>query len=206
MTRHTASIFVVEDNELCLRSIYNHCIKYAPVITASTVQQGLKVIKHDLLSAIIDISLPDGSGLTLLRCLRKGNKSMPVLIFSCNLSPDTINAVYGLDAEVVHKEGGFEHLDRFLRRTTNYPKCPSACLSKAIDEKSTSWKLTAQQKIILHFIIEGVRPAEIPNRLNISKNTFKTHSRFILRKSDHQTLWHAARDVFMYAISINKTT
>src|SRR4029077_11878720 len=79
----------------------------------------MKEARHALRSVrwtalVIDISLPDGSGLDALALARKRGYEGPALVFSAYHDPLEINRAYALEAKYLVKPGSPEDLRGFV--------------------------------------------------------------------------------------------
>jgi DNA-binding response OmpR family regulator len=75
-------ILIVEDNEkvaaLIAKRLRENLFVVDPVKTVDEAMGALEVVEYD--TVVLDLTLPDGNGIEVLRALRKKGKSVPVLI------------------------------------------------------------------------------------------------------------------------------
>jgi DNA-binding response OmpR family regulator len=78
----TMRILIVEDNEkvaaLIAKRLGENLFVVDQVKTVDEAMAALEVVVYDLV--VLDLTLPDGNGIEVLRALRKNGKSVPVLI------------------------------------------------------------------------------------------------------------------------------
>lgn len=109
-------ILIVEDDEFMLRALERFCASYGQVVVATTLREATKAIEQDIAAIILDIGLPDGSGLTLLENLREKGRDTAVLVLT-GLDPvDTAERAGELNAEFLLKSDDSSKLKDFLRR------------------------------------------------------------------------------------------
>jgi DNA-binding response OmpR family regulator len=109
-------ILIVEDDEFMLRALERYCANYGQSVVSTTLKDAEKAIEQDLAAIILDIGLPDGSGLTLLETLREKGRDTPVLVLT-GLDPvDIAERVRELRAELLLKSDDSSKLKEFLRR------------------------------------------------------------------------------------------
>jgi DNA-binding response OmpR family regulator len=109
-------ILIVEDDEFMLRALERFCANYGQATVAATLRDAKKAIEEDVAAVILDIGLPDGSGLTLLETLREKGRDTPVLVLT-GLDPvDIAERVRELKAELLLKSDDSSKLKDFLRR------------------------------------------------------------------------------------------
>jgi DNA-binding response OmpR family regulator len=88
-------------------------------------------------ACILDVSLPDGSGLDLLARLRETARSVPVLVLTGLLDHDIANAVFDLGAQYLVKPVATPMVERFLRRadgTRDKAECPAVVMDADVSE------------------------------------------------------------------------
>jgi len=155
--------------------------------------------------ALIDLGLPDGSGLDVLRNLRL-------------LRPETVcivTTVMGDDASIVGalaagaqgyllKEQPRDMLVRQLKQTAEGVPALSPSVARRIMEHfqrtgpaAPEDELTAREREVLALIGRGLRNGEVAETLNLSEHTVAGYIKQIYRKlgisSRAEASWHAAR-------------
>jgi DNA-binding NarL/FixJ family response regulator len=161
--------------------------------------------------AVVDISLPDGSGIELTREMRAVRPDMPVLIVSMHAKLDFIAAAFQAGASgYMSKESGGEgilqaidtvltggqYLDgslspTVLRRLSDI----SGRKAKTVDASYGTLSLREQQ--VMRLLAEGLTPQEIAAKLFVSRKTVLNHRYSIMTKlgikSPMAFVRHAAR-------------
>jgi DNA-binding response OmpR family regulator len=80
---------------------------HGDAVLVTSVRQAKRALRSALWrAAIVDIGLPDGSGLDLIEWIRSVRPLTPVLVLSGRCDPDVVNRVYDLAAEYVVKPQG----------------------------------------------------------------------------------------------------
>ncbi|GAB1381479.1 response regulator transcription factor [Pararhodobacter aggregans] len=173
---------------------------------AASMRAGIgQVAARDFDVALIDLGLPDGSGLDVLRNLRL-------------LRPQTIcvvTTVMGDDASIVGalsagaqgyllKEQPQDLLTRQLRQTAEGIPALSPSVARRIMEHfrrtgpaAPDDDLTAREREVLGLIGRGLRNGEVAAQLSIAETTVAGYIKSIYRKlgisSRAEASWHAAR-------------
>lgn len=145
--------------------------------TASGYRSGLEAIhsqRPDLL--IVDLALPDGDGVELLRFLRLVNPQARGLV----LSAQAASFVCPADLEpmlvgVVDKTATYDTLQAVLRDC-----CPAA--AAAPPDSNAVADLTARQREILALIGRGLSNKQIAQHTGLSVATVETHRKGIARR------------------------
>lgn len=208
-------ILIVDDHPLYrdgLRARLSARPDFSVVGEAGTSAEGLRMVKEltpDL--AVVDISLPDGSGIELTREMRAVRPDMPVLIVSMHAKLDFIAAAFQAGASgYMSKESGGEgilqaidtvlaggqYLDgslspTVLRRLSDI----SGRKAKTVDASYGTLSLREQQ--VMRLLAEGLTPEEIAAKLFVSRKTVLNHRYSIMTKlgikSPMAFVRHAAR-------------
>jgi CheY-like chemotaxis protein len=110
------AILVVEDDDFMRRAIERYCASYAPTVAVSTVRDAINALDRNLIAAVLDVELPDGSGLTVLEKLREQNPILPVLVLTGNVTAEVASRAYELGAEFLSKSDDSTRLKDFLNR------------------------------------------------------------------------------------------
>lgn len=113
-------ILIVEDDEFMLRALERFCSSYGQTIAVSTVKDATKAVDRRLSAVILDVKLPDGSGLTVLEKLRQQKSNVPVLVLT-GLDPSDIEErAHDLQAEFLSKSDDSSKLKDFLKRALQF--------------------------------------------------------------------------------------
>lgn len=176
------------------------------ICEAACVRTGLAAADRDFDLALIDLGLPDGSGLEVLRHLRR-------------VSPRTlcvITTVVGDDAHIISalsagaqgyllKEQPAELLSRQLAQLAEGVPALSPSIARRIMEHfkmtgpvaNDDAGLSDREKQTLALIARGFRNSDAAKHLGIAESTVASHIKAIYRKLDissrAEASWHATR-------------
>lgn len=131
------------------------------------------------LVAIIDVTMPDGSGLSLVRSARERSKDIGLVVLTM-LSDDS-SLLEALDAgasALVRKSSPAEQVISAVRRAAQMPLEFSASgLAEAMRRRSESpqMTLTTRETEVLKLLVEGASVAQVGRALFMSPSTVKTH-------------------------------
>jgi len=129
--------------------------------------------------AVIDVTMPDGSGLALVRAVRERSKDIGLVVLTM-LSDDS-TLLEALDAgasALVRKSAPADQVLSAVRRAADFPLEFSATgLAEAMrrqnDTPQTS--LTSREAEVLRLLVEGASVAQVGKQLYMSPSTVKTH-------------------------------
>ena len=202
-------ILIVEDIVETLRwlvEIVRSAYPAATICTANSVRTALSKLDGQIDLALIDLGLPDGSGLEILRGL---NKASPSAI-------KVVTTVMGDDASIVSslsagadgyllKETEAAGLSRQLTQLSMGLPAISPSVARRIMEHfrltgpvaSLDGRLTERETEVLTLISKGLRNAEVASALNIAETTVAGYIKIVYRKlgisSRAEAAWHANR-------------
>ncbi len=164
--------------------------------TAGNTAAALDVVEHarpDV--AIVDIRLPDGSGIELTRELLRRAPGLGVVLYTGDSDAELL--ADGLDSGArgyVLKAGTTDELREAISRVAGGgtyvdPRLDPVLLS----ERATAHvrQLTPREREIMHLMAEGLTGDAIGDRLALSVETVRTHVRNAIRKLQARNRVHA---------------
>ena len=129
--------------------------------------------------AVIDVTMPDGSGLDLVRLVREQSKDVGLVVLT--MLNDDSTLLEALDAgasALVRKSAPSDQVLSAVRRASEFPLEFSASgLAEAMrrrhEQPQTS--LTSRETEVLKLLVEGASVAQVGRSLYMSQSTVKTH-------------------------------
>ena len=149
----------------------------------------ISVKKHELDIVVLDISLPDSSGLDLIQKLKRADPEIKILILS---SYD--ESIYGLrslksgGSGYLTKDCSIEDLTSAIRKVNSGGTYTSPQLSEMIAQtystqgNRTHEELSAREYEVFRMIARSIPLLKIATELKVSTNTIKTYRARILVK------------------------
>ena len=130
---------------------------------------------------VVDVSMPDGSGLSLARSARLGDPALGIVVLTMHSDDDTL--LEALDAgasALVLKSSSSDDVLEAIRRTASAPESFTATgLAAALRRRSTMAAarpvLTPRETEVLMRLIDGDSVAMVARQLFMSESTVKTH-------------------------------
>lgn len=204
------SILIVDDHELVrrgLRSMLRDVEDLNIVGRAGTGKEALKKARELRPNvAIVDLGLPDMTGLQLIRELNRSYDATGVVVLSIHADEAYVGEALRAGAMgYVVKDAPSAELIRAVRSVAKGMRFLSSSLDQSqLDryqpgepnpERSFAL-LTPREKEILLCIAEGLKSAQVGERLAIAKRTVDSHRSNITEKLDIKT----AADLTRYAV------
>jgi len=187
-------ILIVEDEPSLSTSLVRATETYFAPVTAPSKAAAMGVLEggERVVAAIVDIGLPDGDGLEVVKALRGKSADMPILVLTGSNDPQTINKAQLLRAEYVVKPFFSDNVARFVQRALAYQSSDEKeKLQATVTQISTDFRLSQREAQILIYAVEGVPRRHIADVLGVSENTVKTQVRSLLEKVGKETLSEA---------------
>jgi DNA-binding NarL/FixJ family response regulator len=206
-------ILIIDDHPLFregLKSLISRNTMFEVVGEAGNGRKGLRMakqLKPDLV--VMDISLPDKSGIDLTRDIRSHLSETRVIIVSMHSKIDHITEAFQAGASgYVVKESAAERLTQGLEAVSRGEYYLDSSLSHKVVKKlmefpekeakitdSSYEALTRREQQIMRLLAEGISTKEIAERLFISPKTVENHRTNIMSKLE----LHSAMELIRYA-------
>lgn len=139
-------------------------------------------------AAVVDVCLPDGSGLDVLEALRTHAPTTPVLVMTGAGDHETIARAQLLGAQFLLKPFEQTHIDAFVAWAEQWHDAPHRQLQRFVAGLSARHGLSMREAEIVRMFATGVPVAELHDRLGVSANTVKTLTRRALCKCQARSL------------------
>ena len=200
-------IIIIDDHPLFregLKSIIGQSTRYEVVGEAGSGRDGLQLagkFKPDI--ALVDIALPDQSGLDLIRDMLKSSPRTRILIISVHSNIDYIVKAFqsGAFGYIVKASAagklleGIEHVlagDYYMDTAVSQQvvkKLAGLAAAEKIVTGSGYDALTPREQEVMALLAEGLSPQQVADKLFISPKTAENHRANIMRKLGlHSTL------------------
>jgi len=213
--RNITKVFIVDDHELVrqgLRQLINGEVDLQVCGEASSVKDALQMrtsLSPDV--AIIDISLPDGNGLDLIKQLHNWKPHMQIIAFS--MHDDELYAERALNNGAkgyINKQASAQKLLVAIRQVINNKVFVNPDIARhrrtsqsnyLPDKKyNTLLNLTDRELQVFDYIGKGMKTTEIAQTLKLSVKTIETHRRHIKDKLSLASGTQLVRAAIMWAL------
>lgn len=201
-------VLIVEDIaevQRWLSGLVKEAFEDAEILTAGSVRAAQTFLHQPLDLALIDLGLPDGSGLTVLRRIRAANNSVVCLVTTIMGDDASIVAALAAGADgYVLKETPPAVLRHQLSQLPHGVPALSPAVARRImshfrntgPAAAAESQLTQREGQVLALISRGLRNAEVATQLGIAETTVAGYIKIIYRKlgisSRAEAAWHAS--------------
>lgn len=202
-------VLIVEDvaeTRRWLAGIVAEAFPGAQIVTAETLRMARGLLQQPCDLALIDLGLPDGSGLDLLHQIR--NSGAPTICVVTTVMGDDASVVGALSAGAMGyllKENPAGILVRQLAQIhIGSPALSPSIARRIMDHFSLTGpahvpecQLTDRETEVLALIARGLRNAEVAETLGLAQTTVASYIKSVYRKlgisSRAEASWHATR-------------
>lgn len=177
------TVLIVDDHDLIrkgLRHAFNRDPQFEVVAEAGSAGDGLrKAAALQPNVVIMDLRLPDGSGLEATRKLRKAHPSMGIVVLTMYAGDDQLFGALEAGASAfVPKSAPSDDVVSAARHAATTPNAFTAAdLAEAMKRRLTPSgpQLSPRESQVLKLLADGMSVAGIAKQLYVSESTAKTH-------------------------------
>jgi len=193
----TAHAFlVVEDDAFAARMFVALIRAHAFARSVPTVKQALVAIEQrPWTGLVLDVALPDGSGLDLLERLRADGRSLPVLVVTGSHDVSVANRAHRLGASCVFKPDVVADLHMFAERAITATSDVHSRTLAAVRSLRARLELSGRELDVVELLALGVPRERLADELDVSENTVKSVVRRVLAKFQETSVEGVARAV-----------
>ena len=183
------SIVIIDDHPIVregLKTFLGLLNQLEVVGEASTADEGLAVVKNTQPELVLlDLQLPDYSGLKLIPKLRSLNSNVKIVVLTSFLDEESVREAMQLGATgfLVKHSGPTALRDGIIAALRGEISLDSEAIKFLVaPRKNPLEDLTPREKEVLMQVAQGLSNKAIANELGISEKTVKTHMTSILSK------------------------
>ncbi|MEO7069401.1 MAG: response regulator transcription factor [Nostocoides sp.] len=182
----TLRVLLVDDHAM-LREAVAGAMATTPDLEVVAQSASIREARDALLgtrihAAVIDISLPDGNGLTLVRRMRAASPTVGIVVLTMHDDERTLEAAQESGASaLVLKQGSAVDVIDAVRQSVRHPGVfvAPAIRARQPEDPDAADKLvhlTAREQEVLRLLAAGSSIATVAAKLYMSESTVKTHT------------------------------
>jgi DNA-binding NarL/FixJ family response regulator len=213
-----SKVFIVDDHELVrqgLRQLIDGEIDLQLCGEASNVSEALNMrlsLSPDVV--IVDLSLPDGNGLDLIKQLHSWKANMQIIALS--MHDDELYAERAINngaSGYINKQDSAQKLLVGIRQVLNHKIFVKPAIAMRLQQYQLNHvayepndilvKLTDREFQVFDYIGQGLKTKAIAEKLNLSIKTIETHRRHIKDKLSLTSGTELVRTAIMWTIENN---
>jgi two-component system invasion response regulator UvrY len=201
-------VLVVDDHEIVREGLKHIMGGHLDIVVAGEASEGAEALRkvsdeqYDLV--MLDISLPDMSGLDVLASIKKQKPGLPVLILSIHPEEKyALRALRGGASGYLTKESARDELIKAIRQATSGRKYVTSSLAQKLasqldldSERPPHEALSDREYQVLLGISSGKSVNKIASEMFLSPSTISTYRSRILKKLGLKT----NADITRYAL------
>ena len=193
----SAGFLIVEDEAPLARTLARQLERHRSVRIAHDLGAARAALGEQphFTGILLDVILPDGSGLDLLEEIRRSDSLVPVVVLTGELDREFINRAQRLGAHYVCKPASTANIDRFAQQAMAQEPVADVEIAQRIDHLAQRIGLSKKERQVLALSVNGLSRRELASALGVAENTVKAQIRSLLKKSGARSLATLAQQV-----------
>ena len=194
-------LLVVRDDALAV-TVGEPIQRYSVLRRARSVAEATTMlVANDRWSGVVvDLDADDPEPLVSMQRLRLVHPLVPVLALASKVTPELVNGLHAVRAELVLKPVGELNLVSFVQRALVSGWLPDERVAAWVDELARRRGLTPREVQLMAYALGNESRHQVMRRLGITENTLKTQVRALLRKCGATTMDGLAKTVLRDAL------
>ncbi len=193
----SARYLVVEDHPLVARALERFFARHGTVCVTGCLRDAVAAFfmeadRWD--GVVIDLALPDGSGMDLLAEIRRRGRRVPALVLTGHIEDDHMRSAQFHQAFFLPKPTRESNLMAFVHWAERHHG-ERGRLRDVTGSLAVEHDLTAREAEVMLLSAKGLSRSAICERLGIESNTLKTQTRHLLRKTGHASIGSLVRAI-----------
>ena len=154
---------------------------FASIETAGNLKEArAKVAAFNPAAIIVDLNLPDGSGLEIVQWVRKHSADIAIIILSLNDPNQYVKVARSSGANAYLSKS--QSMPEIISAVSFAVANPGSFVSTLGTVQPLDFDLTPREIEVLYLLADGASNLEISTKLFISISTVKTHISALMRK------------------------
>jgi DNA-binding NarL/FixJ family response regulator len=196
------AFLVVEDDDIIRRALVRALSTYGHVEGVGSCSEAHEVLRDRKFdSLVVDVGLPDGSGLDLVTRARQLWPSIWVLVLTGNIEHAVVSRAHELGVRFLLKPFAPGHLSIHVEETRARRTAGDRRVSIAVDRWTRGHQLTAAETELLMLGARGVPREEFAIMRGVKPDTIRKQIQALLHKTGDDTFEAAVNSLLREAIA-----
>jgi DNA-binding NarL/FixJ family response regulator len=184
-----ASFLIAEDDELIGRALVRTLSAHGHAELVTTAKQARTALaSHSFTAVVVDVALPDGSGLDLISDARAHDPSVSALVVSGGVDAQRLAEAHHLGAPYLLKPLDVRELGLFAVRTRAKMQQKHERIAAIVERWRVEYDLTPAEGAIVELAAHGAPRSRLAELRNVAASTVKKQVQVILTKTGDSTL------------------
>ncbi len=183
------SFLIAEDDELVGRILVRTLSEHGRTELVTTMEGARSALKNKAFSAVVvDVNLPDGSGLDLITDARSHDPSVAALVVSGGVDERRLAEAHHLGAHYLLKPVDTRQLGLFAVRMRSKLRQRDARIAVLIERWVAEYDLTGAEGEVLALAAQGAARSRLAALRGVAPSTVKKQVQIILTKTGDSSL------------------
>lgn len=183
------SFLIAEDDELVGRVLVRTLSEHGRTELVTTIEDARSALKKRSFTAVVvDVGLPDGSGLDLITDARSHDPSIAALVVSGGVDERRLAEAHHLGAHYLLKPVDTRQLGLFAVRMRSKVRDRDAKIAALIERWAVEYDLTGAEAGVLALAVQGAARSRLADLRGVAASTVKKQVQVILTKTGDGSL------------------
>lgn len=189
MTGNGVSFLIAEDDELVGRILVRALEEHGRTQLVTTAAQARHALAANSYTAVVvDVGLPDGSGLDLISDARSHDPAVSALVVSGGVDERRLAEAHHLGASYLLKPIDTQQLGLFAIRMRSKARRRQEKIAALVERWAVEYDLTPAEGAILDLAAHGTARSRLAELRNVAPSTVKKQVQVILTKTGDPSL------------------
>lgn len=204
VTPTSMQFLVVEDDVGVGRLLARLLGSHGETLLAGSVEEALALLDEGrtIHGLIIDVGLPDGSGLELAARARERHPDMAILIISGSVDGRLLRETQVIGAQYLLKPVDATQLDVFAAKTRALHESLAQRIHKALQSWEATYRLTPTEVAIVRLSLGGRSLSDIAHARGVAYNTVRKQVQQLMAKTGDTSLASATNRFMRQVLSL----
>jgi DNA-binding NarL/FixJ family response regulator len=185
----TVSFLIAEDDELVGRVLVRALAEHGRTELVTTIEDARTALKAQQFTAVVvDVGLPDGSGLDLITDARSQDPGMSALVVSGRVDERRLAEAHHLGVSFLLKPVDTRQLGLFAVRTRSKMRARHEKIAALVERWSVEYDLTPAEAAVLELAAHGAQRSRLAELRGVAPSTVKKQVQVILTKTGDSSL------------------